>query len=72
MRSIFYFFLIAFSFAGFGQNNKPLNVVFVAVDDLKPSIRSFGDAYASQNQHQVSTNREWGIIFLKSYVASKL
>ena len=46
MRSIFYFFLIAFSFAGFGQNNKPLNVVFIAVDDLKPSIRSFGDAYA--------------------------
>ncbi len=46
MRSIFYFFLIAFSFAGFGQNYKPLNVVFIAVDDLKPSIRSFGDAYA--------------------------
>jgi arylsulfatase A-like enzyme/GH35 family endo-1,4-beta-xylanase len=30
----------------FGQNNKPLNVVFIAVDDLKPTIRSFGDAFA--------------------------
>ena len=46
MRSIFYFFLIAFSCAVFGQNNKPLNVVFIAVDDLKPTIRSFGDAFA--------------------------
>ena len=46
MRSIFYFFLIAFSCAVFGQNNKPLNVVFIAVDDLKPTIRSFGDNLA--------------------------
>ena len=30
----------------FGQNNKPLNVVFIAVDDLKPTIRSFGDNLA--------------------------
>ena len=46
MHSIVYFFLIAFSCAIFGQNNKPLNVVFIAVDDLKPTIRSFGDAFA--------------------------
>ena len=46
MHSIVYFFLIAFSCAVFGQNNKPLNVVFIAVDDLKPTIRSFGDAFA--------------------------
>jgi arylsulfatase A-like enzyme/GH35 family endo-1,4-beta-xylanase len=46
MRGIFYFFLIGFSHAVFGQNNKQLNVVFIAVDDLKPTIRSFGDAFA--------------------------
>ena len=46
MRGIFYFFLIGFSYAVFGQNNKQLNVVFIAVDDLKPTIRSFGDAFA--------------------------
>lgn len=46
MKGIFYFFLIGFSYAVFGQNNKQPNVVFIAVDDLKPSIRSFGDAYA--------------------------
>jgi arylsulfatase A-like enzyme/GH35 family endo-1,4-beta-xylanase len=46
MRGIFYFFLISFSYAVFGQNNKQLNVVFIAVDDLKPTIRSFGDAFA--------------------------
>ena len=46
MRSIFYFFLIAFSCTVFGQNDQPLNVVFIAVDDLKPTIRSFGDAFA--------------------------
>ena len=46
MRGIFYFFIIAFSCAVFGQNNKPLNVVFIAVDDLKPTIRSFGDNLA--------------------------
>jgi arylsulfatase A-like enzyme/GH35 family endo-1,4-beta-xylanase len=46
MRGIFYFFLIGFSYAVFGQNKKQLNVVFIAVDDLKPTIRSFGDAFA--------------------------
>ena len=46
MRSIVHFFLIAFSCAVFGQNNKQLNVVFIAVDDLKPTIRSFGDNFA--------------------------
>ena len=46
MRSIFYFFLIAFSCTVFGQNDQPLNVVFIAVDDLKPTIRSFGDKLA--------------------------
>ena len=46
MHSIVYFFLIAFSCAVYGQNNQPLNVVFIAVDDLKPTIRSFGDAFA--------------------------
>ena len=46
MRSIVYFFLIAFSCAVFGQNNKQLNVVFIAVDDLKPTIRSFGENFA--------------------------
>jgi arylsulfatase A-like enzyme/GH35 family endo-1,4-beta-xylanase len=46
MHSIVYFFLIAFSCAVFGQNNNQLNVVFIAVDDLKPTIRSFGDAFA--------------------------
>jgi arylsulfatase A-like enzyme/GH35 family endo-1,4-beta-xylanase len=46
MHSIVYFFLIAFSCAVFGQNKKPLNVVFIAVDDLKPTIRSFGDNLA--------------------------
>lgn len=33
-------------FCGFTQQEKPLNVVFIAVDDLKPTIRSFGDAIA--------------------------
>jgi arylsulfatase A-like enzyme/GH35 family endo-1,4-beta-xylanase len=46
MRGIFYFFLIVFSYVVFGQNKKQLNVVFIAVDDLKPTIRSFGDAFA--------------------------
>ena len=46
MRSIVSFFLIAFSCAVFGQNNKQLNIVFIAVDDLKPTIRSFGDNIA--------------------------
>ena len=46
MRNVFYIFLIAFNCVVFGQNNKQLNVVFIAVDDLKPTIRSFGDANA--------------------------
>ena len=46
MHSIVSFFLIAFSCAVFGQNNKQLNIVFIAVDDLKPTIRSFGDNIA--------------------------
>ena len=46
MRSIVSCFLIAFSCAVFGQNNKQLNIVFIAVDDLKPTIRSFGDNIA--------------------------
>ena len=46
MRGIYYFFIIGFSCAVFGQNNKPQNVVFIAVDDLKPTIRSFGDNLA--------------------------
>lgn len=33
-------------FCAFSQQEKPLNVVFIAVDDLKPTIRSFGDAFA--------------------------
>ena len=46
MRNVFYIFLFAFNCVVFGQNNKQLNVVFIAVDDLKPTIRSFGDANA--------------------------
>ncbi|MGD1998215.1 MAG: sulfatase-like hydrolase/transferase, partial [Flavobacteriaceae bacterium] len=44
MKLIFSLFF-CFSLAIGQQNQKP-NVVFIAVDDLKPTIRSFGDDYA--------------------------
>ena len=37
------FFVLALSRA---QNNSSYNIVFIAVDDLKPTIKSFGDAIA--------------------------
>ena len=38
------FFML--SLLGFSQNSTQMNVVFISVDDLKPTIRSFGDEIA--------------------------
>ena len=40
-----FFILLLPIFSGFSQHSPP-NVLFIAVDDLKPSIRSFGDDIA--------------------------
>ena len=41
----FYFFIIALTNSFSQENDKP-NILFISVDDLKPSIGSFGDEYA--------------------------
>ena len=41
----FYFFLITLTTSFSQENNKP-NILFISVDDLKPSIGSFGDDFA--------------------------
>ena len=46
MRILYCFVFLVFSHSICAQNHKPLNVIFIAVDDLKPTIRSFGDAIA--------------------------
>ena len=45
-RNFFLLLLTSCFFCGFSQQEKPLNVVFIAVDDLKPAIGSFGDNFA--------------------------
>ena len=46
MRILLYITLLSCSLNICAQSDKPLNVVFIAVDDLKPTIRSFGDNIA--------------------------
>ena len=41
----FYFFIITLTNSFSQKNDKP-NILFISVDDLKPSIGSFGDEYA--------------------------
>ena len=41
----FYFFLITLT-TSFSQENEKPNILFISVDDLKPSIGSFGDDFA--------------------------
>ena len=44
---ILYFWLGVFSFESFSQSDpKQPNILFIAIDDLKPTIGSFGDAFA--------------------------
>ena len=41
------FFTLLFSYLSlFSQAEEKMNVLFIAVDDLKPSIGSFGDEFA--------------------------
>ena len=42
---LFYFFLITLN-TSFSQENEKPNILFISVDDLKPSIGSFGDDFA--------------------------
>ena len=42
---LFYFFLITLNIS-FSQENEKPNILFISVDDLKPSIGSFGDDFA--------------------------
>lgn len=46
MRRTLFLLLMLCTLTNHAQNNKPLNIVFIAVDDLKPTIRSFGDNIA--------------------------
>ena len=46
MQIFRYLVLFVCTYTMCAQNNQPLNVVFIAVDDLKPTIRSFGDNLA--------------------------
>ena len=46
MRRTLFLLLMLCALTNYAQNNKPLNIVFIAVDDLKPTIRSFGDNIA--------------------------
>ena len=45
-RKIFVLFCLLAMTLIKAQNNTPYNIVFIAVDDLKPTIRSYGDALA--------------------------
>lgn len=46
MTKILSLLLTSWFLCGFSQQEKPLHVVFIAVDDLKPAIGSFGDDFA--------------------------
>ena len=43
--SLFYFLFITLTISYSQENDKP-NILFISVDDLKPSIGSFGDEFA--------------------------
>ena len=45
MIKFFLYIFFCFSMA-FGQKNQSPNVLFIAVDDLKPTVKSFGDEIA--------------------------
>jgi len=44
--TLLFLLLIICTLTNYAQNNTPVNVVFIAVDDLKPTIRAFGDNIA--------------------------
>ena len=46
LKTIVFFTFLFSSFSAFFQTQEKMNVLFIAVDDLKPSIGSFGDEFA--------------------------
>ena len=63
-KTILYFLLFQLSLC-YSQQEKQLNVIFIAVDDLKPTIKSFGDEVAiTPNMDYLSRN---ATIFLNNH-----
>jgi len=46
LRSLLFYFLLINLTASFSQENEKPNILFISVDDLKPTIGSFGDDFA--------------------------
>ena len=46
LKSLLFYFLLINLTASFSQENEKPNILFISVDDLKPTIGSFGDDFA--------------------------
>jgi arylsulfatase A-like enzyme len=46
LKTVLFFFFLSLSALSIAQNNKNQNILFIAVDDLKPTLNCFGDSMA--------------------------